>query len=114
MMNVSINLETKSNSRHWGRGMTEYIELRIDEDNGRGVHFYVAGQSRKFKSEAEKEKQQIESALRLQELVKKGSEFDTESIYLIDYALDGDEFKQVCKYILKESQNIDKERSKVV
>lgn len=54
--------------------MTEYIELRIEEYNGRGVHFYVAGQSRKFKSEAEKEKQQIESALKLQELVKKRAE----------------------------------------
>ena len=50
--------------------MDEYIELRIEESNNRGVHFYVAGQSRKFKSEAENEKKQIDSALKLQKLIK--------------------------------------------
>ena len=46
------------------------IELRITENNTRGVHFFVATQSMKFKSSAEVEKKELEISMKVRELVK--------------------------------------------
>ena len=56
--------------------------------------------------ELKKENQKnIDSSLKLRELVKKGTTQEPfDDVMCQDYVIDSDEFKQVCKYLLKESE----------